>query len=71
MEMPEVRCSVANCTYWAQGGACTADKILVEIDAHANRNFSSEIGEIGDGVHRDYAKDSSCTMCHTFKPRSE
>ena len=69
--MPDVRCSVANCTYWAKGGACTADSILVEIDAHANQNFSTEIGEIGEGVHQDHAKNSACTMCHTFKPQSK
>jgi hypothetical protein len=69
MWMPEVRCSVSNCTYWAQGGACAADNILVEIDAHANRDFSTEIGEMGDGVHKDIAQTSSATMCHTFKQK--
>jgi hypothetical protein len=69
MRMPEVRCSVSNCTYWAQGGGCSADKILVEIDTHANRDFSSEFGEIGDGVHKDVAQTSSATMCHTFKKK--
>jgi hypothetical protein len=69
--MPEVRCSVSNCEYWAEGGGCNAKEILVEIDAHATRNFNAEIGEIGDGVHKDYAEHSSGTMCHTFKKKQK
>ncbi|ARU61646.1 DUF1540 domain-containing protein [Tumebacillus avium] len=69
--MPEVRCSVSNCEYWAKGGACVANSILVEIDAHANRDFSTEFGEVGDGVHKDYAQNSAATMCHTFKQKKK
>lgn len=68
--MPDVRCSVSNCAYWAEGGACAADTILVEIDAHANQDFFTEIGEMGDGVHKDYASTSAATMCHTFKQKN-
>ncbi|ASS76373.1 DUF1540 domain-containing protein [Tumebacillus algifaecis] len=69
--MPEVRCSVSNCDYWATGGGCNANSILVDIDAHANRDFSSEIGEIGEGVHKDIAHHKSATMCHTFKQKKQ
>ncbi|MFD2171772.1 DUF1540 domain-containing protein [Tumebacillus lipolyticus] len=69
--MPEVRCSVSNCEYWANGGGCNANSILVEIDAHAGKNFDSEVGEIGEGVHKDYAPNCSATMCHTFKKKQQ
>ncbi|WP_047153593.1 DUF1540 domain-containing protein [Aneurinibacillus tyrosinisolvens] len=72
--MPEVKCSVANCTYWAQGNNCAAEAIMVDIDQHANANFKEEIGEIGyevDTDHKDNASNSSQTCCHTFMPRSK
>ena len=70
--MPEVRCSVSNCEYWAKGGACVADSILVEIDAHANRNFATEFGDdLGENVHRDHAANSAATMCQTFKQKKQ
>lgn len=69
--MPEVRCSVSNCEYWAKGGGCNANSILVEIDAHAGQDFNMEIGEIGEGVHKDVAQNSAATMCHTFKAKSK
>ncbi|MBO2533720.1 protein of unknown function [Planifilum fulgidum] len=67
--MPEVKCSVANCYFWAEGNKCTADAIMVEIDPHANRRFDEEIGGemVGTG-HRDYsARRSADTCCHTFR----
>lgn len=68
--MPDVRCSVSNCTYWKQGGKCVADSILVDIDAHANREFQAEFGnDLGENVHRDQAASSRATMCHTFKQK--
>jgi hypothetical protein len=68
--MPNVRCSVSNCTYWAQGGQCTADAILVEIDAHANREFQHEFaGDLGENVHKDIAANRRATMCHTFQAK--
>ncbi|EJL43288.1 hypothetical protein BAG01nite_25650 [Brevibacillus agri] len=69
--MPEVRCSVANCEYWAQGNLCSADEIMVEIDAHANANTKEEFaGEYGQNTgHKDHATKSSETCCLTFKPK--
>jgi hypothetical protein len=68
-----VKCSVANCEYWSEGNNCTADMIMVEIDSHANANFKEEFaGEYGhDSGHKDQAKSSSQTCCHTFKPKKQ
>lgn len=70
--MPQVKCSVANCVYWAQGNLCSADEIMVEIDAHANANYNEEFAdEHGhDTEHQDKASTSSETCCLTFKPKS-
>ncbi|QOS99133.1 DUF1540 domain-containing protein [Brevibacterium sp. JNUCC-42] len=69
--MPEVKCSVASCTYWGQGNNCNAEAIMVEIDAHANKKYNAEMaGEFGyDTEHRDYATTSRETCCHTFQPK--
>lgn len=71
--MPDVKCSVSNCGYWGEGNSCQADMIMVEIDAHANANFKEEFaGEYGyDSAHKDRAKNSSETCCHTFKPKQK
>ena len=31
--MPEVRCSVSNCSFWGQGNFCQASAIVVQPDA--------------------------------------
>jgi len=71
MDMPEVKCSVSNCAYWAAGNNCSADMIMVEIDSHATTKFNEEFaGEYGyDSTHKDTASTSSSTCCHTFKPK--
>ncbi|GIO10407.1 hypothetical protein J31TS6_64350 [Brevibacillus reuszeri] len=71
--MPQVKCSVANCAYWGEGNNCSADMIMVEIDAHANANFKEEFaGEFEyASQHQDKAKSSSQTCCHTFKPKEK
>ncbi|MDC0761806.1 MULTISPECIES: DUF1540 domain-containing protein [Brevibacillus] len=70
--MPAVKCSVANCEYWAQGNLCSAEEIMVEIDAHATVNVKEEFaGEYGQNTqHQDQAKTSSETCCLTFKPKT-
>lgn len=66
--MPEVKCSVANCAYWAEGNSCNADAIMIEIDQHADKKFDAEFaGESFDSEHQDTASKSSATCCHTFK----
>ena len=74
--MPTVNCSVANCTYWAEGNKCSADEILVEIDAHAKQNLDVEFageycgGSSTETSHQDAANTSSQTCCLTFKPKN-
>ncbi|QRG66108.1 DUF1540 domain-containing protein [Brevibacillus choshinensis] len=66
--MPQVKCSVANCEYWAQGNLCSADEIMVEIDAHASADYKTEFAAENDS-HQDKANTSSETCCLTFKPK--
>lgn len=69
--MPQVKCSVSNCEYWAEGNRCHADMIMIDIDKHANAEFDTEFaGESFDSDHQDEAKESSKTCCHTFKPKT-
>ncbi|WP_100406788.1 DUF1540 domain-containing protein [Bacillus solitudinis] len=71
MAKPVVKCNVANCTYWGDGNHCQADSILVEIDAHANIDFSMEAGEepYGKAEHKDKVDHRVETCCHTFRPK--
>ncbi|WP_147534624.1 DUF1540 domain-containing protein [Bacillus marasmi] len=64
----EVSCAISNCTFYGKGNVCTADKIMVELDQHANYDteFSSELGEKN---HIDKANSSTQTCCKTFKPK--
>ncbi|KPV61207.1 hypothetical protein QJ48_01335 [Paenibacillus sp. A3] len=66
--MPDVKCSVSNCEYWAQGNNCNASTIMIEIDKHADIKYDAEFGaEFED--HQDRAASSQNTCCHTFAPR--
>ncbi len=69
--MPTVKCNVANCVYWGEGNNCQADAILVEIDQHADQNVDMSVsGSLAEGdLHRDSAKHSAETCCHTFRPK--
>ena len=65
-----VNCSVANCTFWAQGNKCNADQIQIDIDGHAKMNSDSEFAEEGLGDdHKDAASEKAETCCHTFKAK--
>ncbi|MFE5319908.1 DUF1540 domain-containing protein [Paenibacillus sp. NPDC056579] len=66
--MPDVKCSVANCTYWAEGNNCAAKSIMIEIDKHANADLNSEFAEDFEG-HQDQATSVRNTCCHTFKAK--
>lgn len=68
--MPEgVKCSVSNCSYWAQGNRCAATEIMVDIDKHARVEYGSEFaGELGSD-HKDTSPSAAATCCHTFKPK--
>ena len=69
--MPKgVSCSVANCTFWAEGNQCSAERIEIDIDSHAKIDFHSEFADEGfDPDHQDRAAESAATCCHTFKPK--
>ncbi|QYR20119.1 DUF1540 domain-containing protein [Paenibacillus sp. sptzw28] len=69
--MPKgVSCSVSNCTYWGQGNNCHADEIMIDVDSHAHDNFKAEFAEENYiSEHKDAAKESAGTCCHTFKPK--
>ncbi|MFC0558079.1 DUF1540 domain-containing protein [Halalkalibacter alkalisediminis] len=71
MANPIVKCNVANCTFWGDGNRCQADSILVEIDAHANRDYNMEAGEefYEKAEHKDKAQEIKETCCHTFRPK--
>ncbi|SDC32298.1 DUF1540 domain-containing protein [Shouchella lonarensis] len=71
MTGPVVKCNVANCAYWTAGNRCSADEILVEIDAHATKDYDVEAsGELSaDALHKDKAENTAETCCHTFKPK--
>lgn len=74
--MPEVKCSVSNCSYWAQGNHCVAETVMIDIDSHNDYDvFDEEFAEEGfhtsnhaDVEHQDQVADGSATCCHTFKP---
>ncbi|AHD06295.1 DUF1540 domain-containing protein [Paenibacillus larvae] len=69
--MPEVKCSVSNCTYWGEGNNCKADAIMIEIDEHADADFHAEFGgEEFDSEHKDKALNVRNTCCHTFTRKS-
>jgi hypothetical protein len=70
IKMPEVKCSVANCNYWAEGNNCAADVVMIEVDKHANMEFNAEFaGESFDTDHQDKAAKVRDTCCHTFEQK--
>jgi hypothetical protein len=70
IEVPEVKCSVANCNYWSQGNNCVADVIMIEVDKHAGAQFNAEFaGESFDSNHQDQASKVRETCCHTFEQK--
>ncbi|WP_159884085.1 DUF1540 domain-containing protein [Paenibacillus puerhi] len=66
--MPDVKCSVANCAFWAQGNNCQAAAIMIEVDGHANMKYDTEFATEFDD-HQDHAKSVRNTCCHTFEPK--
>ncbi|MEK8130773.1 DUF1540 domain-containing protein [Paenibacillus filicis] len=71
MENPMVKCSIANCEYWEQGNACSAEVIMIEVNAHADKAEPQERhGQAYDSRHRDAASNVADTCCHTFSERT-
>lgn len=72
--MPEVRCSVANCQYWATDNKCQAVSIMIDIDQHANADYTNEFAADPGSIsaeHRDHASTIQNTCCHTFQPKKK
>ncbi|MCK0471535.1 DUF1540 domain-containing protein [Halalkalibacter sp. APA_J-10(15)] len=68
MAKPVVKCHVSNCSYWGNGNRCQAEAILVEMDAHAERDYSAEFSE-ELSEQTNHAQEPAQTCCHTFKPK--
>lgn len=66
--MPNVRCTVADCTYWDKGNICGAEMIWVTNDGLAGPH-DMEVSQL-ESVQTE-AKRSADTCCKTFKPRTE
>lgn len=68
--MPDVKCSVADCLYWAKGNKCSAESILIDIDHHASDDYGAEfaIDPIA-GDQQDQAGSVASTCCNTYKNR--
>ncbi|MFH5182791.1 DUF1540 domain-containing protein [Paenibacillus sp. TAB 01] len=67
--MPNVKCSVANCKFWAEGNNCAAKEIMIDIDEHAKADFSSEFADESFD-HQDKASSVRNTCCHTFEQKN-
>lgn len=61
-----VKCSVANCAFWAKGNNCSAESITVDLDKHAS-SFYAEFANESFDEHQDRASKSSVTCCQTFR----
>jgi hypothetical protein len=71
----EVYCTVSNCSYWADGNHCVAEKILITTDEIGRRYPESvDVGSVQDLVRQHgttQAQDCMETCCKTFTPRGE
>ncbi|ENQ3077547.1 DUF1540 domain-containing protein [Bacillus multifaciens] len=70
--MPEVRCSVSNCSFWGQGNFCQATAIFVQPDSQESTHSEDE--SYTDTILSGQTIDSSATTsvetcCHTFQPK--
>ncbi len=62
--MPEVKCEVASCYYWAQGNHCAAE--FIEVANTRTHRGGMEVGRLGNQA---YATTSQETCCATFTPK--
>ncbi|EJS64189.1 MULTISPECIES: DUF1540 domain-containing protein [Bacillus] len=70
--MPEVKCSVSNCSFWGQGNFCQASAIIVQPDAQessSNTNDSYTGAVLTNETLESSVATSVETCCHTFKPK--
>ncbi|MBO9128826.1 DUF1540 domain-containing protein [Bacillus sp. 165] len=70
--MPEVRCSVSNCTHWGQGNFCQASAIIVQPDNNMFTNISGDSYQsalLAGQQMSSTALASDETCCQTFEPK--
>ncbi len=68
--MPEIRCSVANCTHWGDGNYCRASSIIIQNDRSPEDSASQSFqNALLSGELHDTASTSSDTCCKTFEPK--
>ncbi|EJP93703.1 DUF1540 domain-containing protein [Bacillus cereus] len=70
--MPEVKCSVSNCSFWGQGNLCQASTIVVQPDAQEAgqiENSSYTNATLTNETLESSVTTSVETCCHTFKPK--
>ncbi|MCI0767336.1 DUF1540 domain-containing protein [Bacillus sp. TL12] len=70
--MPEVRCSVSNCSFWGQGNFCQATSIFVQPDDQ-NTNQSDTDSYTNSALTGETLESSATTSvetcCQTFRPK--
>ncbi|PEY30111.1 disulfide formation protein C [Bacillus cereus] len=70
--MPEVRCSVSNCSFWGQGNFCQANSIFVQPDDQ-NTNQSGNNSYTNSALTGETLESSATTSvetcCQTFRPK--
>lgn len=66
--MPNVRCTVSDCTYWDEGNVCVAERIWVTVNRFATKidMEAAELDEVQTEARRTHA-----TCCYTYEPRAE
>ncbi|WP_410984755.1 DUF1540 domain-containing protein [Bacillus cereus] len=70
--MPEVRCSVSNCSFWGQGNFCQASAIFVQPDdQNTNQpdNDSYTNAALTGETIESSATTSVETCCQTFRQK--
>lgn len=69
--MPEVRCSVSNCSFWGQGNFCQANSIFVQPDdQNTNQSNESYTNSALTGETLESSASTSVeTCCQTFRPK--
>ncbi|HHT7187776.1 TPA: DUF1540 domain-containing protein [Bacillus cereus] len=70
--MPEVKCSVSNCSFWGQGNFCQASSIVVQPDAQETGQAMSNSytsAALTNETLESSVTTSVETCCHTFKPK--
>ena len=65
--MPNVQCTVSDCTYWDEGNVCAATRIWITVNRFASK-LDMEAAEL-DNVHTEAGR-SHATCCYTYKPRA-